>query len=315
MSGAPDPHASGPTPKIEHVYQNHHLDSTRWDHIPLRPDDIVISTAYKAGTTFTQTIVANLIFWGGEAPDPLLSPSRWIEMRRHPIEEIRDALAAQQHRRFHKSHVGLDGIPYREDVRYIYVGRDPRDVFMSLWNHYSNNTEGLIQLLNDTPGRVGDPFPLPPDDVRDLWKDWITRGWFEWEDDGWPYWSLLHHAKTWWAFRHLPNILCVHFGDLLADLEGEVRRIAGFLDIRHPDRAFAEIADRCRFDAVKKNADRITGDMSWGFKGGNQTFFHKGTNGRWKDVLTNDDLALYRQAMSRLPADLARWLEAGGPAR
>jgi aryl sulfotransferase len=302
-------------PKIEHVYQNHHLDSTRWDHITLRPDDIVISTAYKAGTTFTQTIVGNLIFWGQKAPDPLLGPSWWIEMRRHPIEEIRDALEAQQHRRFLKSHVGLDGIPYREDVRYIFVGRDPRDVFMSLWNHYSNNTDELVRLLNETPGRVGDPLPWPPpDDIHALWKDWITRGWFDWESDGWPYWSLLHHAETWWRYRHLPNILCVHYSDLLRDLEGEVRRIARFLDIALPDHAFAEVAERCSFDTVKKNAERITGDMSWGFKGGTQTFFHKGTNGRWKDVLDDDELALYRRAMKKLPPDLARWLEQGsGP--
>ena len=74
-----------------------------------------------------------------------------------------------------------------------------------------------------------------------LWQDWISRGWFDWESDGYPYWSLLHHARTWWEYRHLPNILCVHYADLLANLEGEVRRIAGFLDIELPDHAFAEI--------------------------------------------------------------------------
>jgi aryl sulfotransferase len=304
----------GPRPKITHIYQNHHLDSTRWDDIALRPDDIIISTAYKAGTTFTQTIVGKLIFWGQDPPDPLLSVSPWIEMRRNPIEEIQKNLDEQEHRRFIKSHVGLDGIPYHEDIRYIYVGRDPRDVFMSLWNHYTHNTEELIQILNDAPGRVGDPFPPPPDDIRALWKDWITRGWFEWESDGWPYWSLLHHAKTWWAFRQLPNILCVHYGDLLADLEGEIRRIAVFLGIEHPEHAWAEIAESCRFETVKKNADQITGDMRWGFKGGNQTFFYKGTNGRWKEVLTEGDLALYRRAMEELPANLARWLEDGAGA-
>jgi aryl sulfotransferase len=300
-------------PQRTRVYQNHHLDSTRWQHIDLRPDDIIISTAYKAGTTFTQTIVGNLLFWGRERPEVLLSVSPWVEMRRNPIEEVQENLESQQHRRFIKSHVGLDGIPYRDDVRYIYVGRDPRDVFMSLWNHYRNNTEELIQSLNETPGRVGDPFPPCPDDIRVLWQDWISRGWFDWESDGYPYWSLLHHARTWWEYRHLPNILCVHYADLLANLEGEVRRIAGFLDIELPDHAFAEIAEACSFETAKKNADRITGDMSPLFRGGNETFFNKGTNGRWKDVLDEDDLALYGRAMEKLPASLTRWLEHGGP--
>ena len=78
--------------------------------------------------------------------------------------------------------------------------------------------------------------------------------------------------------------------------------------------AFAGIAEACRFETAKKNADRITGDMSETFRDGSQTFFHQGTNGRWRDVLTEEDLALYRQAMNRLPPDLARWLENGGPA-
>ena len=288
-------------PTIEHVYQNHHLDSTRWERVPMRPGDIVISTAYKAGTTFTQTVVGELIFWGGEKPDPLLSPSTWVEMRRHDIDEISENLAAQTHRRFLKSHVGLDGIPYREDVSYIYVGRDPRDVFMSLWNHYKNNQESLIQELNETPGRVGPPFPLPPDEPRDLWPRWISEGWFEWESDGWPYWSLLHHATTFWRFRHLPNLLFLHYADMLEDLEREVRRIAAFLEMDLPEEAYAEIAERCRFENVKKNADHVTGEMDWGFKGGNQTFFNKGTNGRWREVLLPEDLVLYERAMEKLP--------------
>jgi aryl sulfotransferase len=39
----------------------------------------------------------------------------------------------------------------------------------------------------------------------------------------------------------------------------------------------------------------------------------KGTNGRWKDVLSADDLALYEAAMKKtLPPDCAHWLEVGG---
>jgi aryl sulfotransferase len=49
------------------------------------------------------------------------------------------------------------------------------------------------------------------------------------------------------------------------------------------------------------------------FEGGGDAFIYKGTNGRWKDVLDEDDLALYEQAMAKtLPPDCARWLEQGG---
>lgn len=39
---------------------------------------------------------------------------------------------ALEHRRFFKSHLPLDALPYREEAKYIYVGRDTRDVFMSM---------------------------------------------------------------------------------------------------------------------------------------------------------------------------------------
>lgn len=298
------------------VYQNHHLDSTRWDAIALRPRDIVITTAYKAGTTWTQTIVGHLIFWGREFPEVLLKESPWVDMRVLPFDEVKTMLDAQQHRRFMKTHLPLDGLPYRADMQYIMVGRDPRDVFMSLWNHYRNYTPLVLSLLNDLPGRVGDVFPPCTDDIHELWNNWISRGWFAWENDGWPYFSLLHHAQSYWDYRHLPNLHFVHYGDLKADLEGEIRRIAGFLGIEHSDESFRAIAEAVRLDNVKKNSARIVGDMDEHFEGGAQTFLYKGTNGRWKDVLSETELVQYRAAMEKtLDPECARWMEQGGAVR
>jgi aryl sulfotransferase len=45
-----------------------------------------------------------------------------------------------------------------------------------------------------------------------------------------------------------------------------------------------------RLDNVKKNSDRIAGDMGLHFEGGAQTFLYKGTNGRWKGVLSEAEL-------------------------
>ncbi|QTA86300.1 sulfotransferase domain-containing protein [Desulfonema magnum] len=39
-----------------------------------------------------------------------------------------------------------------------------------------------------------------------------------------PFWSCLHSIQFWWNFRHLPNILFVHFNDLLKKLENEIRK-------------------------------------------------------------------------------------------
>jgi len=46
------------------------------------------------------------------------------------------------------------------------------------------------------------------------------------------------------------------------------------------------------------------------FEGGASRFFYKGTNGRWRDVLTEEDLALYETAAAQLDPGLRSWLEA-----
>jgi aryl sulfotransferase len=46
--------------------------------------------------------------------------------------------------------------------------------------------------------------------------------------------------------------------------------------------------------------------------GGSRRFFNQGTNGRWRDVLTSDDLALYdAKVREKLTPGLARWIEGG----
>jgi aryl sulfotransferase len=309
----PDMSAQGrPMPAVTHVYQNHHLDSTRWNYFEHRPGDIVISTAYKAGTTWMQTIVANLMFPNGNLPMPATELSPWIDMRIVPLELILNGLGMAPGRRCVKTHLPLDGLPYREDVRYVMVARDARDVFMSLLNHWGNHTPGFYMLMNNIPGRVGDPFPEFGGDVRDIWRNWITRGWFEWESEGYPYWGHMHHCKTWWPYRDLPNIRLVHYEDLLADLDGQMRAIADFLELEVPAARWTQVVNACRFETVKSAPEKVVGDMSRSFKGGAQTFINKGTNGRWRDVLTSDDLKLYEATRDNvLPRDCADWLERG----
>lgn len=303
-------------PKRSRIYQNHHLDSTRWNWFTLRDDDIVIATSYKAGTTLMQTIVGNLLFPDGDLPGPASFISPWLDFRPIPLEMVLGQLEEQGHRRYIKTHTPLDGLPYFPEAKYLCVSRDPRDVFMSLLNHWGSHTEEFYAAANGLPGRVGDEFPRFSGNTKQIWHGWITRNWFDWEIGGYPYWSHLSYAQTFWNFRHLPNIKLVHFNDLLTDLDGQMRDIADFLNIEVPDELWADVVKRCTFAEVKKDPSKVVGDnIAFAFKGGADTFIHKGTNGRWQGVLDEEDLALYETAMSKLPADYAQWLENGGPVK
>ena len=60
---------------------------------------------------------------------------------------------------------------------------------------------------------------------------------------------------------------------------------------------------------MKKEASANEVMMPVIWQGGAERFFFKGTNGRWHDVLTDDDIALYETAATRLEPGFRRWLE------
>jgi aryl sulfotransferase len=225
---------------------------------------------------------------------------------------MRAVVEGLEHRRFLKSHLALDALPYRESTRYIYVGRDTRDIFMSTWNHVRAYTPLARELLNSGENAPAEPFLEQPEDIREFWRLWMTRGTYPWESDGFPYWSHHHHARSYWDFRHLPNLLLVHYNDLKADLPGEMRRIARFLEIDVPEAKWPMLSDAATFASMKRDTELLGPEMGMIFEGGADRFLYKGTNDRWREVLTRDDLALYEAAAARtLTPELKRWLEGG----
>lgn len=294
------------------IYQNHHLDSTRWDAIKTRPDDIVITTAYKSGTTWMQTIVAQLLFQGQDLPSHVLQMSPWIDARWRPLEEVVEQVTSQTHRRFLKTHLALDGFPYNSEMKFIYVGRDLRDVFTSMWNHYGTYNDEFYTVLNDLPGRNGEPMPRRLESFHGQWRLWASRGWFEWEKEGYPFWSSTHHGETWWASRHLPNILFVHHADLLAEPALEIARIADFLDIEVTPGSLAQIVEAVSFKSMKANPAMVLGEGDGTFTGGAKRLINKGTNGRWREIFDAEDHGAYAALVERaLSPACTDWLEGG----
>ncbi|MGD9614858.1 MAG: sulfotransferase domain-containing protein [Alphaproteobacteria bacterium] len=285
-------------------FHNHHFDSTVWNGLRFRDDDIIVATYAKTGTTWTQQIIAQLLFEDADAL-PVADMSPWLDLRVPPNDVKLAALDAQTHRRFIKTHLPLDVLVYSPRARYLYIARDGRDVVWSMYNHHANANAFWYRTLNDTPGRVGPPIEKPPGSTRQYSLDWMDK-------DGHPFWPFWEHIASWWAARDLPNLLLLHFEELRADLPGTIRRIAAFLDIPIDERRFPTIVEHCGFAWMKRNATKSTplGGAFW--DGGAQVFVNKGTNGRWRDVLTADDIRRYETtARERLGEECALWLATG----
>ena len=283
---------------------NHHMNSAAWNGFKFRDDDIVVATYAKSGTTWMQQIVAQLIFAGAEGVNVgHLSP--WVDLRVLP-PEVFAALEAQTHRRFVKTHLPVDALVFSQKAKYIYIGRDGRDALWSFYNHHANANDIWFGTLNNTPGRAGptiDPVDLP---VEAYFRRWLAR-------DGFPIWPFFENIRSWWAIRTLPNVMLVHFNDLKADLPGSIARIAAFLGIEADAPTLAKVAQHCTFDYMKAHAADVAPGGGAFWHGGAETFVHKGTNGRWREVLTEEDNAAYEaRAQVELGEECARWLAGYG---
>jgi len=291
-------------------YRNHHIDSTLWNEFSPRDGDIIVDTCYKSGTTWMLQVINELLWQGREKPTlehNVLSP--WVDFRRNPPDTLQ-RIESMKSPRLVKTHLPLDGMPFFPQCKYVYVGRSGLDVFMSMWNMYSNYT-GMTEAMNRIPGRQGLELPKPPEDVHQFFKDWTSKGWFDWECDGYPFWGYSHHAATWWPFRNLPNIMFLHYDDLKADLPGTMRKIAEYLGIPVQEDVWGETVRHCTFEYMREHSDEIfyqgVDDM---YTDGSRTLIYKGTNDRWKTALTPEEIQQWHcHIRAVLPADCVEWLE------
>ncbi|MGH7012195.1 MAG: sulfotransferase domain-containing protein, partial [Caulobacteraceae bacterium] len=218
------------------------------------------------------------------------------------------SLAAQGGRRCLKTHLPLDALVFSPRAKYLYVGRDARDVVWSAYNHQAGFTDQGLGWINAEEGDWP-RLTRPSLDVRDYYlrfvdQDELFGGGFE----GVDFWD---HIQGWWDARHLPNVKLLHFNNLKSNLEGQVRKIARFIEVEIDEAILPAIVEHCSFDYMRNDAARDE-SMKIAWKDGARTFFHKGTNGRWKDVLSKDEIdRCDALAARRLSPDCARWLASG----
>ncbi len=273
------------------------VNSRHWADLPFRQGDIVISSVPKSGTTWVQMICALLIFQTTDLPAPLpeLSPdpdNRWY---------LRDAvlarLAVQRHRRFIKTHADLGKVPANPLVTYIAVARHPLDTELSLsyqtlhqkrpigqppLAEQASPREALLHWIDpgNAPAHVRESFTLP---------------------------AVLEHLSAAWARRCEPNVALVHYEDLSADLEGQMRLLAVRLGISVPEALWPRLVAAATFEQMRAAADRLQPLPE--LADHPKSFFRSGRSGAGRELLTGAELARYYDLAARLaPADLLDWL-------
>jgi hypothetical protein len=190
-----------------------------------RPDDVFIVTYPRSGTTWLQMILYQLTTDGNMDFGHIAEVCPWFE--RTAISKFNlDALPSP---RVFKSHLPHIWIPKRL-CRYIYVARNGQDVAVSFYHFYKSHFR--------YKGTFSDFDKL------------FMRGWVAWG-------SWFYHVSGYWKHRNDPNMLFLYYEDMVRDLEGAVRKIIDFLELKIPEERIPEILHRCSFAFMKEHESKF----------------------------------------------------------
>ena len=197
-----------------------------------------------------------------------------------PLEDDSVWRASPEQKRVIKTHFGWDDLPHSDKARYIFVIRDPKDVFVSSYFFFGNQ------------------FPLPS---VDTWYKLFCAG------DFMMFGSWAKSAAGYWAQRNRPNVLLLSFKAMKKDLPGTVRKMADFLEVKATEEDLRRVCEKSSFEYMKRIDDKfgVWKMVPWSTP---TSMMRKGTQGGSSELLSPErqrEMDLHFMAeLKRLGSDL-----------
>ncbi|KAJ8644536.1 hypothetical protein MRB53_006285 [Persea americana] len=246
------------------------------EHFESLKDDIILSTLPKSGTTWLKALTFTLInrnLYDFEN-QPLLKTNPhdlvpFLELELYANGQIPDLTCLPSPRLFatHSPYNLLTESMIKSDCRIIYLCRNPKDTFVSLW-HFHN------KFLPD------DVKPVPIEEAFELFYKGISpRG---------PFWE--HVLGYWKASLERPErVLFIKYEELKEDPTFYLRRLAEFLGCPFSEEEerqgiIANIQRLCSFESLTSLGVNKSGNIRIGIETNN--FFRRGVVGDWENHLT-----------------------------
>ncbi|XP_046896881.1 cytosolic sulfotransferase 3-like isoform X2 [Hypomesus transpacificus] len=217
-----------------------HYFTDNWENIQsfqARPDDILIVTYPKAGTTWVSYIL-DLLYFSQTAPErqtsiPIYERVPFLEMSMPlmpPGTELANNLSTSP--RLIKTHLPIQFVPksfWEQNSRIVYVARNAKDNAVSFF-HFD---------------RMNMAQPEPGD-----WNSFLQR----FMEGKMVFGSWYDHVTGWWEKKQSHSkLLYVFFEDMVEDTGRELDRLCSFLGISPSAEEKEKVIGGVQFDNMKKN--------------------------------------------------------------
>uniref|UniRef100_A0A3Q3ET22 Sulfotransferase n=1 Tax=Labrus bergylta TaxID=56723 RepID=A0A3Q3ET22_9LABR len=222
------------------VFMSHYF-TDNWENVQnfkARPDDILIATYPKAGTTWVSYIL-DLLYFGQTNPErqssiPIYDRVPFLEIFVPSIDAGKDlADRLQTSPRLIKTHFPVQFVPksfWEQNCRIVYVARNAKDNMVSYF-HFD---------------RMNNVQPEPGD-----WSNYFHR----FMEGKTVFGSWYDHVSGWWEKKQsYSNLHYMFYEDLIEDTGREIDKLCNFLGMSPSAEEVQRVAGSVQFDNMKKNS-------------------------------------------------------------
>ncbi|XP_029462887.1 sulfotransferase 1 family member D1-like [Rhinatrema bivittatum] len=242
-----------------------------WDQVEVfkaRPDDLLISTYPKAGTTWMSEIVDTILNNGDTEKskrDAIYIRVPFLEFEVPEVLKGTEQLVDLPSPRVIKTHLPIELLPqtfWDNNCKMIYVARNAKDVAVSYYHFY----------------QMAKVYPEPG-----TWEEFLQK----YMDGEVSYGSWHNHVKGWWEKKQKYRILYLFYEDMKEDPKREIRKVMKFLEKDLGEDVLENIVHHTSFQVMKENPmanyETIpTCVMDHSIS----PFMRKGIAGDWKNYFT-----------------------------
>ncbi|XP_069508157.1 sulfotransferase 1 family member D1-like [Ambystoma mexicanum] len=250
-----------------------------------RPDDLLICTYPKSGTTWLCEVTDMLYNYGSDeacSQNVITNRVPFLEFASVGLPTGVDQLEFMPSPRVVKTHLPVELLPktfWEKGCKMMYLARNAKDVAVSYY--YFNQ----MARVHPNPG---------------TWAEFLKK----FMSGAVCYGSWYDHVKDWNAKAEHHNILCLFYEDMKEDPMREIQKVQQFLGKDLEEEALEKIAQHTSFQAMKQNpmtnyrtvsARRMDHNIS--------PFMRKGITGDWKNHFTVSQNEKFDQDYERKMAE------------